>query len=191
MTKHQTDASQGSPRATSFDYNDLISCAYGELFGPDNARLPLPPMLMFDRITRISADGGQYQKGYVAADLSIKPDQWFFECHFASDPVMPGCLGIDALWQLLGFFLGWMGGQGRGRALGVGEVKFSGQVMPYHHEVRYELNIKRVLRSKLFMGIADGTMAVDGDVIYTARDLKVGLFSQASLQPVKKDKSTS
>ena len=163
-------------RKASFSYEDLLRCGRGEMFGPGNAQLPAPPMLMFDRITHISDVGGEYGKGEIIAELDIKPDLWFFGCHFINDPVMPGCLGLDALWQLIGFFLGWMGGPGHGRALGSGEVKFTGQVMPDNKLVTYRLNLKRVIMRKLFMGIADGCVQVDGQTIYTATDLRVGLF---------------
>jgi 3-hydroxyacyl-[acyl-carrier protein] dehydratase/trans-2-decenoyl-[acyl-carrier protein] isomerase len=163
-------------RKTSFSYQDLLDCAHGKLFGPGNARLPLPPMLMFDRITEISDAGGKYGKGTVTAEFDIKPDLWFFDCHFESDPVMPGCLGLDAVWQLLGFFLGWMKAPGRGRALGVGEVKFTGEVLPTAKKVVYNLDIKRVILRKLVLGIADGTVSVDGKPIYETKDLRVGLF---------------
>ena len=163
-------------RKASFNYDDLLRCGRGEMFGPGNAQLPAPPMLMFDRITHISDVGGEYGKGEIIAELDIKPDLWFFGCHFINDPVMPGCLGLDALWQLIGFFLGWMGGPGHGRALGSGEVKFTGQVMPDNKLVTYRLNLKRVIMRKLFMGIADGCVQVDGQTIYTATDLRVGLF---------------
>ena len=164
-------------RQTSFDYEELIKSGRGELFGPGNAQLPAPPMLMFNRITHINEQGGDYDKGEIIAELDITPDLWFFDCHFINDPVMPGCLGLDALWQLIGFYLGWLGGPGHGRALGAGEVKFTGQVMPKNKLVRYRLNLKRVIMRKLFMGIADGTVEVDGEVIYTAKDLRVGLFT--------------
>lgn len=163
-------------RTSSFDYEALLSCGRGELFGPGNAQLPLPPMLMFDRITAIAEDGGENGRGHVRAELDVKPDLWFFGCHFKGDPVMPGCLGLDALWQMLGFFLGWLGGVGRGRALSVGEVKFSGMVLPTVKLVEYGVDLKRVLRSKLFLGIADGWLKADGETIYHAKDLKVGLF---------------
>lgn len=161
---------------SSYSYDDIISCGHGELFGPGNARLPLPPMLMFDRITNISAEGGAYGKGELTAEFDIKPDLWFFECHFESDPVMPGCLGLDAVWQLLGFYLGWTGAPGSGRALGLGELKFTGQVLPETKLVQYHLDIKRVINRRLVLGIADGQVIADGEVIYEAKDLKVGLF---------------
>jgi 3-hydroxyacyl-[acyl-carrier protein] dehydratase/trans-2-decenoyl-[acyl-carrier protein] isomerase len=166
-------------RKSSYDYEDLIACGRGELFGPGNAQLPLPPMLMFDRITEISEEGGPNGKGYVRAELDVKPDLWFFACHFKGDPVMPGCLGLDALWQLTGFFLGWTGSLGRGRALGLGELKFSGQVLPSMKKLVYGIDFKRVMRSKLVLGIADGWVEADGEVIYKASDLKVGLFQDA------------
>lgn len=161
---------------SSYSYDDLISCGKGQLFGPGNAKLPLPPMLMFDRITHISSEGGKYGKGEVVAELDVHPDLWFFACHFEGDPVMPGCLGLDSVWQLLGFFLGWTGAKGSGRALGVGEVKFTGQVLPEAKKVTYRLDIKRVINRKLVLGIADGSVEVDGKLIYETADLKVGLF---------------
>ena len=160
-----------------YDYEELLACARGELFGPGNAQLPLPPMLMFDRITHVSADGGDFNKGLLVAELDIRPDLWFFECHFQGDPVMPGCLGLDAMWQLLGFYLGWRGGPGRGRALGCGEVKFSGQVRPTDSLLTYRINVKRVIMRKLVMGIANASMDVDGRPIYAGQDLRVGLFT--------------
>ena len=162
---------------SSFDYDGLIKSGQGLLYGADNARLPAPPMLMFDRISNITDTGGAYGKGQVVAELDINPDLWFFKCHFLSDPVMPGCLGLDAMWQLVGFFLCWKGGPGRGRALGVSEVKFTGQVLPTNKLVTYTIDLKRVIMRKLFVGIADGTMSVDGRPIYAATDLKVGLFT--------------
>ncbi len=166
-------------RKSNFDLQGLIACARGELFGPGNPQLPMPPMLMFDRITNISEKGGASDKGVVEAELDLKPDLWFFKCHFLGDPVMPGCLGLDALWQMLGFFLGWMGGLGRGRALGVGEVKFTGMVLPTNKVVSYYVELKRVIMRRLVLGIGDGVMKVDGKVIYEAKDLRVGLFSDA------------
>lgn len=164
-------------RQDSYEQEDLIRCARGELFGPGNAQLPLPPLLMFDRITRISDTEGRYGKGLVLAELDIHPDLWFFKCHFANDPVMPGCLGLDAMWQMIGFYLGWLGGPGRGRALGGGEIKFRGQVLPTAKKVTYHVHLKRVVMRKLFMGIADTELACDGEVIYEATDLRVGLFT--------------
>jgi 3-hydroxyacyl-[acyl-carrier protein] dehydratase/trans-2-decenoyl-[acyl-carrier protein] isomerase len=164
-------------RPSSLDREQLLTCARGEMFGPGNARLPAPPMLMFDRITEISTEGGRYGKGVIRAELDIHPDLWFFACHFEGDPVMPGCLGVDAMWQLAGFYLPWLGEQGRGRALGVGEVKFSGQVLPEAKLVSYEIDIHRVLRGKLRMVIADGRTLVDGREIYVAQNLRVGLFT--------------
>lgn len=161
----------------SFTREELLQCGRGELFGPGNAQLPLPPMLMFDRITKISSDGGAHGKGQIIAELDINPDLWFFECHFHGDPVMPGCLGLDAMWQLIGFFLGWSGGPGRGRALGVGEVGFRGQVTPDKKLVTYRVDMTRVIMRKLYMGVADAELEVDGKVIYTAKDLRVGLFT--------------
>ena len=170
-------------RRNSFEFEDLLACGRGELF-PEGPQLPLPPMLMFDRISEIAEAGGEYGKGLVRAVLEVKPDLWFFPCHFKGDPVMPGCLGLDALWQLLGFFLGWLGSPGKGRALGLGELKFSGQVLPTMKNVVYGIDIKRVMRSKLVLGIADGWLSADGSVIYKALDLKVGLFRDAdALQP--------
>ena len=164
------------PRPASFDRDQLLACARGEMFGPGNARLPAPPMLMFDRITEISEEGGAHGKGVIRAELDIRPDLWFFACHFEGDPVMPGCLGVDAMWQLAGFYLPWLGEPGRGRALGVDEVKFTGQVLPGAKVVSYEIDIKRVVRGKLKMVIADGRTSVDGREIYTAHNLRVGLF---------------
>lgn len=163
-------------KKSNYSYEELLACGRGELFGPGNAQLPLPPMLMFDRITSIAEDGGAYGKGHVRAELDVHPDLWFFSCHFAGDPVMPGCLGVDALWQLCGFHLGWLGAHGRGRALGVGEVKFSDQVLPSVERVVYGVDLKRVFRSKLVLGIADGFLEADGRRIYEAKDLRVGLF---------------
>ncbi|MCX8504053.1 MAG: 3-hydroxyacyl-[acyl-carrier-protein] dehydratase FabA [Alphaproteobacteria bacterium] len=164
---------------SSYEYEDLLACGRGELFGPGNAQLPLPPMLMFDRIAEVSETGGENGKGIIRAEFAIRPDLWFFPCHFQGDPVMPGCLGLDALWQLCGFYLGWLGAEGRGRALGVGEVKFIDQVLPTVKKVVYEVHLKRVFRSKLVLGIADGYLEADGRRIYEARDLRVGLFKAA------------
>src|SRR6202035_1746961 len=170
-------------RRTSFGYDELLACARGELFGAGNAQLPLPPMLMFDRISEIAEAGGKYGKGFVRAVLDLRPDFWFFPCHFKGDPVMPGCLGLDALWQLLGFFLGWLGSAGKGRALGRCGGKFFRQVLPTMKQVIYGIDIKRVMRSKLVLGVADGWLKVDGAVIYRAMDIKVGLFRQDEMQP--------
>jgi 3-hydroxyacyl-[acyl-carrier protein] dehydratase/trans-2-decenoyl-[acyl-carrier protein] isomerase len=164
-------------RQSSFDLEGLLSCARGELFGEGNAKLPMPPMLMMDRITRISDKGGTEDKGEIFAELDIHPDLWFFKCHFLGDPVMPGCLPLDALWQLVGFFLGWMGGLGRGRALGVGEVKFTGMILPTAKKVSYHVNLKRLIMRKLVLGVADGSVFVDGKQIYEVTDLKVGLVT--------------
>ncbi|MDP6351910.1 MAG: 3-hydroxyacyl-[acyl-carrier-protein] dehydratase FabA [Alphaproteobacteria bacterium] len=166
-------------KQASFGYEELLDCAHGRLFGPGNARLPLPPMLMMDRITKINDTGGGHGKGEVVAELDIRPDLWFFPCHFESDPVMPGCLGLDALWQLLGFFLGWTGAPGAGRALGVGAVKLTGQVQPDTRLVSYHVEVRRIVNRKLVLGIADGVMRADGEVVYTAEGLKVGLFAAA------------
>lgn len=163
-------------RSSSLDREQILSCARGELFGPGNARLPSPPMLMFDRVTCIDERGGAHGKGCLQAELDIRPDLWFFGCHFDGDPVMPGCLGLDAMWQLAGFFLPWLGEPGRGRALGVGEVKFTGQVLREARLVRYVIDVSRVIRSRLKMVVADGRTFVDDRLIYTARDLRVGLF---------------
>ena len=165
-------------RRGSYDYDDLLACGRGELFGPGNAQLPLPPMLMFDRISAISDTGGEHGKGTIRAELDVTPELWFFACHFKGDPVMPGCLGLDAMWQLVGFFLGWTGGEGKGRALGLSELKFTGQVQPEVRKVIYNIDVKRVMRSKLVLGIADGWLSADGDIIYRAKELKVGLFKQ-------------
>jgi 3-hydroxyacyl-[acyl-carrier protein] dehydratase/trans-2-decenoyl-[acyl-carrier protein] isomerase len=161
----------------SFDFNELITCANGELFGPGNARLPAPPMLMFDRITKITDNGGAFNKGYIEAELDIKKNLWFFDCHFKSDPVMPGCLGLDAMWQLVGFFLGWIGNPGKGRALGVGEVKFTGEVLNNNKLAKYIIEIKRIIKKgETSVGLADGTLLIDDKKIYSTKNLKVGLF---------------
>ncbi len=166
---------------SSYTYDDLIISGEESLFGPGNAKLPLPPMLMLDRILHISEEGGAYDKGEIIAELDVKPDLWFFDCHFRGDPVMPGCLGLDAMWQLVGFFLGWSGSDGRGRALGVGELKFTGQVTQDIKLVRYEINMKRIIRRSLTMGIADAVLKADGEVIYKAKDLRVGLFKPQAI----------
>ncbi len=163
-------------KKNSYTQEDLVVCGYGKMFGENNAQLPLKPMLMFDRIVSITEAGGKANKGEIIAELDIIPDLWFFDCHFDGDPVMPGCLGLDAMWQLVGFFLGWSGAEGRGRALGAGNVKFSGQVTPKNKLVTYRIEMRRVMLRKLIMGVADGSMLVDGKEIYTAEDLRVGLF---------------
>ena len=160
----------------SYSKEELIQCGMGELFGPGNAKLPVDNMLMIDRIININSDGGSEGKGQIIAELDIDPSLWFFDCHFIGDPVMPGCLGLDAMWQLVGFYLGWRGNPGKGRALGCGEVKFTGEILPTNKKVVYELDIKRLIERKLIMGIADGKVTVDGKVIYNATGLKVGLF---------------
>ena len=164
-------------RKNSYNYEDLISCANGDLFGAGNARLPYPPMLMFDRIAKITKDGGKHNKGYIVAELDIKKDLWFFDCHFKTDPVMPGCLGLDAMWQLVGFFLGWMGNPGKGRALGAGEVKFTGEVLQDNLLAKYIIEIKRVIKKgETTVGLADGELLIDEKKIYSTKNLKVGLF---------------
>jgi 3-hydroxyacyl-[acyl-carrier protein] dehydratase/trans-2-decenoyl-[acyl-carrier protein] isomerase len=163
-------------KKNSFSYEQLIDCANGDLFGKGNAQLPSPPMLMFDRITNINETGGEFQKGEIVAELDIKPELWFFDCHFKGDPVMPGCLGLDAMWQLVGFYLGWLEQPGKGRALGVGEVKFTGQVLDTVKKVTYQISIKRLILRKLILGVADGVLKADGEPIYEAKDMKVGLF---------------
>lgn len=165
---------------SSYSYEDIISCGNGELFGAGNAQLPLPPMLMFDRITNVSAEGGAYGKGVIEAEFDINPDLWFFECHFKGDPVMPGCLGLDAVWQLLGFYLGWTGAPGSGRALGLGELKLSAQIQPTTKLVKYVVDIKRVMKGKLVLGIGDGTVYADGEVACAVKGMKVGLFDNAA-----------
>ena len=164
-------------RQNSFSREELLSCGRGEMFGPGNAQLPTPNMLMMDRIVNISDEGGAFGKGEMLAELDVKPGLWFFDCHFPGDPVMPGCLGLDAMWQLVGFFLAWIGNPGHGRALGVGEVKFTGQVLPKAEKVSYHIDMKRVISRKLVLGVADGIMKVDGREIYFAKDLRVGLFT--------------
>ena len=167
-------------KKSAFSFEDLIQCGRGEMFGSGNAQLPLPPMLMFDRIELISDVGGNFGKGEIIAEMDIRPDLWFFQCHFEGDPVMPGCLGLDAMWQLVGFYLGWIGGLGHGRALGVGDVKFSGQVLPDAKKITYHVHMKRTINRKLVMGIADAVMMIDGREIYHATDLRVGLFTSTS-----------
>ena len=163
-------------RQHALDYDALIACAKGELFGPDGPQLPMPPMLMVDRVPEIREDGGAYGKGCMLAELDVRPDLWFFDCHFIGDPVMPGCLGLDAMWQLIGFYMGWLGHKGKGRALGAGEVKFTGQVLPTAKKVVYKIDIRRVMATKLVLAVADGAVFVDDRPIYTAKNLRVGLF---------------
>lgn len=177
MTKIESQKELGK---NSYNKEELIKCGQGELFGPGNCQLPIDNMLMLDRIISITADGGIHGKGELIAELDINEALWFFQCHFPNDPVMPGCLGLDAMWQLVGFFLGWSGGPGKGRALGVGNVKFTGQVLPTAKKVTYRITMKRLIMRKLVMGIADGVVEVDGKVIYSAEDLKVGLFVDTS-----------
>ncbi len=165
---------------SSYSYDEIITCGNGEMFGSGNAQLPLPPMLMFDRITNVSVEGGAHGKGTIEAEFDINPELWFFDCHFKGDPVMPGCLGLDALWQLLGFYLGWTGASGSGRALGLGELKLTGMVTPDVKLVKYSVDIKRVMTGKLVLGIGDGTMYADGEEIYKAQGLKVGLFDNSA-----------
>jgi 3-hydroxyacyl-[acyl-carrier protein] dehydratase/trans-2-decenoyl-[acyl-carrier protein] isomerase len=167
-------------RRSSYNREDLLASSRGELFGEGYPQLPAPNMLMMDRINLMSETEGAFGKGYIEAELDITPDLWFFDCHFPGDPVMPGCLGLDAMWQLVGFFLGWVGGEGKGRALGVGEVKFTGQILPTAKKVTYQIDMKRVINRKLVMGMADGRVLVDGKEIYVAKDLKVGLFQDTS-----------
>ena len=168
-------------RQSNYTYDELMACANGDLFGPGNARLPAPPMLMFDRITHVSESGGAHDKGEIRAELDIRPELWFFDCHFRTDPVMPGCLGLDAMWQLVGFYLGWLGNPGSGRALGAGAVKFTGQVLQDVSLVEYQLDIRRVMTGKLTMGIANARLLADGEQIYSAEDLRVGLFLPAQM----------
>ena len=164
-------------KKNSFDYNDLINCGNGGLFGPGNANLPLPPMLMFDRISEINEDKGDFKKGLIKAELDIKDDLWFFNCHFKEDPVMPGCLGLDAMWQLIGFYLGWLGDPGKGRALGVSTVKFTGEVLKSVKKITYKIDIKKIMApSGTTVGLANGLVLADGKKIYSADSLKVGLF---------------
>src|SRR5258705_2576659 len=167
-------------RRSGYEYEDLLAWGRGEMLGPGNAQLPLPTMLMFDRISEINETGGEFGKGLIRAELDVKPDLWFFGCHFKNDPVMPGCLGLDAMWQMVGFYLGWIGGEGRGRALGLGGFKFSGQVLPSSRKGVDNIDMKPVIRSKLILGVADGWLSMDREIIYRAKDLKVGLFKQGS-----------
>lgn len=165
---------------SSYSYEDIIQCGEGKLFGPGNAQLPLPNMLMFDRITHISSEGGAHGKGQVVAELDVKPDLWFFDCHFKGDPVMPGCLGLDALWQLTGFYLGWTGAQGSGRAIGLGGLKLSKQILPENKKVTYTVDIKRFINRRLILGVADGRVEVDGEIACEVTDMKVGLFDNSA-----------
>lgn len=167
------------PQQSSYSYDEIIECGEGKLFGPGNALLPLPPMLMFDRITHISNEGGAHGKGQVVAEFDINPDLWFFECHFKGDPVMPGCLGLDALWQLTGFWLGWTGAPGSGRAIGTGEVKLTEQILPTAKKVVYTVDIKRFINRRLVLGVADGLVTVDGKTAFEVTDMKVGLFDNS------------
>jgi 3-hydroxyacyl-[acyl-carrier protein] dehydratase / trans-2-decenoyl-[acyl-carrier protein] isomerase len=169
-----------SERRSQYGYEELLACARGELFGPGNAQLPLPPMLMFDRISEIAETGGAYGKGVVRAEFDVKPDLWFFGCHFKGDPVMPGCLGLDALWQMTGFFLGWLGLPGRGRALGVGEVKLTDQVLPLAKRIIYGVDIKRIFKGKLNLAIADGWLETDGKRMYEVADMRVGVIAASA-----------
>jgi 3-hydroxyacyl-[acyl-carrier protein] dehydratase/trans-2-decenoyl-[acyl-carrier protein] isomerase len=173
-------AKSGFVGKSSYSKEELIDCGHGRLFVPEDGRLPIDNMLMMDRITHIDTDGGDFGSGQMIAELDIDPDLWFFKAHFTEDPVMPGCLGLDALWQLIGFYLLWKGNKGKGRALGCGEVKFKGQVLPDAKLVTYKISMKRLIERKLVMGIGDATVEVDGRTIYTATDLKVGLFTDTT-----------
>lgn len=166
-------------RQSSYTYEELLSCARGEMFGPGNPQLPLPPMLMLDRVTELSEDGGDNGKGHIRAEYDINPDRWFFPCHFQGDPVMPGCLGLDALWQMTGFYLGWLGCEGRGRAISVGDIRFAGQITPETKLVEFGVDFKRVMRGRLILGIGDGWVKADGETVFTAKDLRVGLFKDS------------
>lgn len=168
-----------NPGKTCFSREELLECAKGRLFGPGNAQLPSPPLLMVDRITEINRDGGKARKGQIIAEFDILPELWFFPCHFHRDPVMPGCLGLDAMWQLVGFFIAWLGGKGRGRALGVGEVRFNGQVTPKNRLVTYHVDMTRIITRRVNVGVADASMWVDGREIYTAESIRVGLFQSS------------
>ena len=187
MAKTSTPINADAPiivngrQQSSFSYDELLGCGHGQLFGPGNAQLPMPPMLMFDRITHIDDTSGKYERGLMTAELDIHPDLWFFQCHFENDPVMPGCLGLDAMWQLVGFFLAWKGGLGRGRALGGADIQFTGQFTPEKRLVRYTIDIRRIIARGLVMGIADASMEVDGKLIYTGSNLRVGLFTAEQL----------
>ncbi len=163
-------------RQSSYNYEEILSCGRGELFGPGNAQLPLPPMLMINRITSITEDGGKYGKGQIVAEFDITPDLWFFDCHFKGDPVMPGCLGLDALWQMTGFYLGWLGEPGKGRALSTGEVKFTGMITPETKLLEFNVDFQRVMRGRLVLGTAEGSVKADGETVFTAQKLRVGLF---------------
>ncbi|WP_316862255.1 3-hydroxyacyl-[acyl-carrier-protein] dehydratase FabA [uncultured Cohaesibacter sp.] len=166
-------------RPSSYTYEEILTCSRGEMFGPGNPQLPLPPMLMLDRITEISEDGGENCKGHIRAEYDITPERWFFDCHFAGDPVMPGCLGLDALWQITGFYLGWLGLEGKGRAISVGEIRFAGQITPAIKKVEYGVDFKRIMKGRLILGIGDGWVKADGETVFTAKDLRVGLFKDS------------